>query len=295
MKTVLPSGFVAATTVPLPSTLAGIYSPVPLLSIQQTPVCHSATSSASSASTPDCLITAITLQMPVTLGLAITDPVAPGPKPEIALLVSENGNASKAFDIIPVPDKLHVLSDCDSYLLGSFKSVPVGYDSPCGEMVTHSDGTLVSAASPALAGETVVVYAVGLGQTNPLVHSGDATPSTAPIVDRTVFVQFDFHRNAAPARPYPDPSIGDTLGLTTPQFVGLTPNRIGLYQINIQLPNRFPAVQNCSALSAACTGNPIYCGGQIQSNLTINIGAINSTGDGSLASYDGAPICVKAQ
>jgi hypothetical protein len=88
--------------------------------------------------------------------------------------------------------------------------------------------------------------------------------------------------------------MGDSLGLTTPQFVGLTPNQIGLYQINIQLPNRFPAIESCTVPSV-CTGNPIYCGGQIQSNLTINIGGINSTGDGSLASFDGAPICVKAQ
>ena len=59
-------------------------------------------------------------------------------------------------------------------------------------MVTHSDGTNVSAANPALAGETVVVYAVGLGPTKPVVSSGDPTPSTAPIVDRTVFVNLIF-------------------------------------------------------------------------------------------------------
>jgi uncharacterized protein (TIGR03437 family) len=306
LKTVLPPGFVEATTVPLPKTLAGISltlspsidkeSAVPLLSIQQTPVCSSATSPASSASTPDCLVTAITVQVPVNLGLVIYDPnTGLQPTPVTVLVLNENGSPSKAFNVIPAPDKLHVLSDCDNYLIGSFKkSVPVGYDSPCGEMVTHGDGTLVTAASPALAGESVVVYAVGLGPTKPVVNSGDATPSNAPIVDRTVFVQFDFHRNAAPSRPYPDPSIGDTLGLTTPEFVGLTPNQIGLYQINIQLPNRFPAVQNCS-LGLACSGNPIYCGGQIQSNLTINIGGINSSGSGSLASFDGAPICVKAQ
>jgi uncharacterized protein (TIGR03437 family) len=298
LKTVLPSGFVEATTVPLPKTLAGISitlspsidkeSAVPLLSIEQTPLCYG-------ASTPDCLITAITVHMPVNSGLVIYDPNTGTPAPPpVMLVVSENGSPSKAFNVIPVPDKLHVLGDCDDYLIGSFKSVPVGYDSPCSAMVTHSDGTLVSATTPALAGETVVVYAVGLGPTKPVVNSGDATPSNAPIVDRTVFVQFDFHRNAAPSRPYPDASLGDRLGLTTPQFVGLTPNQIGLYQINIQLPNRFPAVQNCD-VGLTCSGNPIYCGGQIQSNLTINIGGINSSGIGSLASFDGAPICVKAQ
>jgi hypothetical protein len=306
LKTVLQSGFINATTVPLPTTLGGISvmlnpnsfvaSPVPLLSVQQTAVCYSGTSSEPDGSTPDCVITAITVQMPVSLGLVIYDPNTgtSTTQPATVLVISENGTPSKVFSVIPMSDKLHVLTDCDNYLIGSFKSVPVGYDSPCDAMVTHSDGTIVSAANPALAGETIVVYAVGLGPTKPVVNSGDRTPSTSPVVERTVFVQFDFHRNAAPARPYPDPSMGDTLGLTTPQFVGLTPNQIGLYQINIQLPNRFPTLDACSAVSV-CTGNSIYCGGQMQSNLTINIGGINNTGSGSLASFDGASICVKPQ
>jgi hypothetical protein len=179
LKTVLPSGFVDATTVPLPTTLAGISvtlnpnsyteSPVPLLSIQQTPLCYTGTYPASSGSTPDCLITAITVQMPLNLGLVIYNPFTgtPPPTPVTVLVVGENGNPSKAFNIIPVSDKLHVLSDCDNYLIGSFKSVPVGYDNPCDGVVTHSDGTIVSAAHPALAGETIVVYAVGLGPTKP--------------------------------------------------------------------------------------------------------------------------------
>jgi uncharacterized protein (TIGR03437 family) len=139
--------------------------------------------------------------MPLNLGLVIYNPFTgtPPPTPVTVLVVGENGNPSKAFNIIPVSDKLHVLSDCDNYLIGSFKTVLVGYDSQCDAMVTHSDGTIVSAAHPALAGETIVVYAVGLGPTKPVVNSGDPTPSTAPIVDRTVFVQFDFHRNAAPS------------------------------------------------------------------------------------------------
>lgn len=79
-------------------------------------------------------------------------------------------------------------------------------------------------------------------------------------------------------------------GIATPQFVGLTPNQIGLYQINVQLPKRFPAVESCTGnVLSPCTGNPTYCGAQIQSNLTINIGGINNTGIGGVASFDGAP------
>jgi uncharacterized protein (TIGR03437 family) len=46
------------------------------------------------------------------------------------------------------------------------------FNPACTSIVTHADGTLVSADSPAKSGETVVVYAFGLGQTTPAVKTG---------------------------------------------------------------------------------------------------------------------------
>ena len=149
---------------------------------------------------------------------------------------------------------------------------------------------MVTAANPAKAGEEVVVYAVGLGQTTPVVNSGEATPSDAPELDRSVYVQFDFRPNAIPTRPYHDTSTAGIFGFAIPQFVGLTPNQIGLYQINIQLPSRFPPVQPCVTGLFAAGGLTTIVG----SNLTIDIGGLNGLGLGSVTSFDGAAICVEA-
>ncbi len=46
-----------------------------------------------------------------------------------------------------------------------------------GPVVFHSDHSLVTAASPARAGETLIVYAKGLGLTTPSVNPGDPFPS----------------------------------------------------------------------------------------------------------------------
>jgi uncharacterized protein (TIGR03437 family) len=295
MKTVLPTGFVKAMTVPLPTTLAGISvtlnpnsftgSPVPLLSIQQAPVCYSGNPPTLSGNTPDCLITAITVQMPLNLGLVLYASLTGTPTtPITVLVVSENGIPGKAFNIISVIDNIHILNTCDVAVSGS-----VDPTTGCNAVVGHGDGTIVTAANPAKAGEELVVYAVGLGQTTPVVESGERTPSDAPSLSRNVYVQFDFRPNAVATRPYHDTATAGIFGFATPEFVGLTPNQIGLYQINIRLPNTFPTVQPCvNGLSLAGGLTTI-----VGSNLTIDIGGLNGLGLGSVTSFDGAAICVQ--
>jgi hypothetical protein len=99
LKTVLSSQPVKATIVPLPTTLAGISvalnqpgnqpTPVPLLSVQQVSVCsNGSVTSPASGLTADCLITAITIQIPFDLVFIPAPPGAPPTAPE--LVVSEN-------------------------------------------------------------------------------------------------------------------------------------------------------------------------------------------------------------
>jgi hypothetical protein len=128
-------------------------------------------------------------------------------------------------------------------------------------------------ASPAVPGEVVVVYALGLGKTNPAVPTGQPTPIPAPVVTTALAVLFDFTPNAGPLIPAP---LIDMLppAVSVPEFAGLTPGEVGLYQINVKLPNTFPSVPACAF--------PIY------SNLTINI----SDGNPINPSSDGAPICI---
>jgi len=155
-------------------------------------------------------------------------------------------------------------------------------------VVTHGDGTTINAANPAKAGEEIVVFAVGLGLTTPGVKTGDSTPLTAPQLKRDVYIQFDFRPNATPTRPYQDSTFTFPLPYATPIFVGLTPNQIGLYQINVQLPTKFPPLQPCVSGPLIVSGISTIVG----SNLTIDIGGLNSTGLTSVTSFDGASICM---
>jgi hypothetical protein len=137
LKTVL-SQPVNATTLPLPTTLAGISvtlnhqgesqpTPVPLLSIQQVSVCDSGGVPQSAfGSTADCPVTAITVQIPFELtGPSIGPPPSvPIPPSTPALVVSENGNVSKAFTVYPVPDNLHVIGLCDAFPLAGCGKMP---------------------------------------------------------------------------------------------------------------------------------------------------------------------------
>jgi uncharacterized protein (TIGR03437 family) len=82
----------------------------------------------------------------------------------------------------------------------------------------HSDGTLVSKASPAAPGEYLVSYLAGLGDTDADLASGAASP-TSPLAVPTDI---------------PVLTINGTQYPTT--FVGLTPGLVGLYQMNFQVP-----------------------------------------------------------
>ena len=300
-----------ATSLPLPNSLAGISVTinqsslkqsvaVPLLAVEQLNTCSlapppppSSPTSTPSTVPPECLLTAITLQIPyelTPLPIFAGGSNLGGKLDVTEVVITANGVASKTFAISPITDNLHVVNTCDT-----FPSVALNSGS-CSPAVTHADGTLVTANSPAKPGETVVIYAYGLGQTTPAVKSGEATPTPAPVLGParlgsvTVNVQFDFRPNAAPSNPYltiqgvisPTPITGPVV--PAPTFVGLTPGQVGLYQINLPLPSTFPAIQPCTTLTV-CTGNPASCPLPIQSNLTIDIGGVSS--------FDGAAICVQ--
>jgi uncharacterized protein (TIGR03437 family) len=82
---------------------------------------------------------------------------------------------------------------------------------------------------PARAGETLVMYALGLGQTEPAVQSGVAAPGTPLARARGAFrVSF-----GAPG------PFGQSVEIT-PLYVGLTPNFVGLYQVNVTIPADSP-------------------------------------------------------
>ena len=94
-----------------------------------------------------------------------------------------------------------------------------GQDGVSDAAAEHADGSLVTANNPAQIGETVSVFAAGLGSTFPLVADGTAAPSgnlanTSGTITATV--------DQIPA---------------TVTFAGLAPGFVGLYQVNVTIPS----------------------------------------------------------
>lgn len=86
-------------------------------------------------------------------------------------------------------------------------------------VVTDAAGGLIGDSNPARAGQVVIVYATGLGATDQAVRTGQASPAHPPAAA------------VSPVTAY----VG---GLqATVEFAGLTPGLVGLYQVNVRLPN----------------------------------------------------------
>ncbi len=88
--------------------------------------------------------------------------------------------------------------------------------------ILHLDNTPVSSASPARPGEVLVIYMTGLGQVDGGLINGQATPAS-PLL-----------RVLAPVAV----QMGDLS--VAPAFAGLTPGSVGLYQVNVVVPQDLP-------------------------------------------------------
>jgi len=94
-------------------------------------------------------------------------------------------------------------------------------------IMTTPNGALTGIPShPVTAGDIVVIYTIGLGPTSPPVPSGTASPTNPLATIDPATVQACFGNNS-PFSPAP---------CVNPQFVGLTPAFVGLYQINLAVP-----------------------------------------------------------
>ncbi len=98
---------------------------------------------------------------------------------------------------------------------GAFTVPPGGIGSAA---ALHADFTLVSAAKPAQIGETILLFVTGLGAVSPAVADGTPGPSN-PLSGATSAINI---------------YIGGVKATTS--FIGLAPQLVGLYQINVVVP-----------------------------------------------------------
>jgi uncharacterized protein (TIGR03437 family) len=101
---------------------------------------------------------------------------------------------------------------------------------PYGIMTTPAGALTGIPGSPVKVGDTVVIYALGLGPTSPPVASGTASP-TSPLakVPGTAQVCFGVETPFSPAP------------CATPLFTGLSPGFVGLYQVDVTIPAGIPS------------------------------------------------------
>jgi uncharacterized protein (TIGR03437 family) len=93
-------------------------------------------------------------------------------------------------------------------------------------LATHGDYSLVTAASPAVAGEIIVLFATGMGKTSPDPGVGEIPTYAAPVVNLGT-LQVTLAGKAVDA------------GLI--KYAGVSPQSAGLYQINLEIPSGTPA------------------------------------------------------
>jgi len=111
------------------------------------------------------------------------------------------------------------------------------YNGSNGAFLHGASNTLITASSPATAGEVVVLYATGLGAVNPPVATNTQAPTTS-LVNAVI-----------------KPTV--TMGgqTATVSFAGLAPGFIGLYQINAAVPAGTTGTVNVIVTANGVTGN----------------------------------------
>jgi len=115
----------------------------------------------------------------------------------------------------------------------------------------NQDGRVNSSATPAVRGGVVTLYGTGQGQVSPPVADGEAAPSG--MLAQTVAVPTSDGRACLTSQPSVCVAIGNAFGDI--QYSGLAPGYVGLWQINVRIPESVPA-GNAVAVRVVINGTP---------------------------------------
>jgi|HubBroStandDraft_4_1064222.scaffolds.fasta_scaffold66134_2 uncharacterized protein (TIGR03437 family) len=267
----------------LPNTLAGISAIFRQVTNLSAPVLEVLPFSTCSIPLPSPCgsLVAVTIQIPFEIQTFCAECAQPGVPAYLA--IAQNGTIGELVSVTPLPNKVHLLTSCDTLVSGLMPQ-PLTGGLPCAPLVMHGAGKKVSAANPAHSGEELVAYAVGLGQTVEPQTTGQALNISAPT--STLYgVDFNYRPNALATKPtgpgtnqIPPPTPNAIYPM--PLFTGTTPGFVGLYQINFTVPQAPVGLPPCVDYT---TAGPFA--NVVQSNLTVSVG--------SAYSFDGAGICVQ--
>ena len=150
----------------------------------------------------------------------------------------------------------------DEVLYGNVITVPLSNYAPSlytntGNIVTAQNATnfsLITASNPAVQGQSIVLYANGMGPVNNQPTSGNESPG-AP--------------NLATTTTQPVVTIGGKQA--TVQFSGLTPGYVGLYQINVQVPTGLTAGNQPITVTIGGATSPAQTSGSSPQTIVIPV------------------------
>src|SRR5579864_4524229 len=187
-----------------PTTLAGISVTLRQLNEQAVPILEvRPVSTCPAGSLPDLkpscgTLAAVTVQIPYELVPLCPPCLTPVAFPPPWLYVTESSQMGAAFELNPLADQIHILTSCDVMLSRLGDPPPQNVTGlRCPPLVTHADGTLVSANQPAQAGEQLTAWAVGLGNTDPPSVTGQPSSKPLPVAAR-IEIDFSFRANSLP-------------------------------------------------------------------------------------------------
>ena len=217
------------------------FEPIPILALEQwSSLCNI------SPQSDGCLVGVAFVQMPYDI------PPEPSPTSPAALrpsLIKIRFGATETAELRLLVDAIRprIARSCD---------LPPGRREVCdSDLVTTVGGKLLRTKNNYFSGmdlrsgETMVIYAYGLGRTDPEAVAGRET--TRPMAIRAPLqVRFEWLEHNGGAM--------ETIN-SEPQYAGLTPGTAGLYQINVAIPEMPAAVERC-------TDN-------VRSNLRVSISA----------------------
>jgi uncharacterized protein (TIGR03437 family) len=146
-------------------------------------------------------------------------------------------------------------------------AAPALFQAPAGVAVaTHADGSLITAAAPASAGEVVILYATGLGWVYPAgldwtyatasgwtPQAGVACPSDG-VQDGVLPVAAQWICNMEQFSVW---VAGTPIDSGLILYAGVTPGYAGLYQVNVRMPDKFtpdPEIRVALGASVSAAG-----------------------------------------